>query len=155
MKKTISSVKWIFCSGHSYVEYMNNAFLISVFLDAHLLNERAGLDGCFKGQEIAWTAQRKHLELQLCKTWSLIQPYILFFLCQNIWKLNRREDHIICISVACLWYKSYLHISLFLSPYKKSSRGKAFLEGLVSEWGVICHLPSAHSLHINKKKLIN
>lgn len=34
-------------SGHSYVEYMNNVFLISVFLDAHLLNETTSLEWLF------------------------------------------------------------------------------------------------------------
>lgn len=33
-----------FLSGQSYVEYMNNIFLISLVLDAHPLNERTSLE---------------------------------------------------------------------------------------------------------------
>lgn len=93
----------------------------------------------------------KHLELQLCKIQSLIQPYILFFLCQKIWKLSTWEGGIICISVACLQYKSYL-LSLFCTPTGTVAETRHFLEGCVLDWGVICHLPSPCSLHINKNK---
>lgn len=95
---------------------------------------------------------RKHLELQLCKIWSLIQPYILlfFFFFQKIWKLSTWEGGIICISVACLQYESYLLISLFCTLTGTEADTSHFLEGCVLDWGVICHLPSAFILHINK-----
>lgn len=44
MKKPSALLGEIFVSGHLYTYYINNVFLISVFLDACLLNERANLE---------------------------------------------------------------------------------------------------------------